>query len=260
MSTPSGVPQAPVSAGGVEGQAAVIGELQQKEMYSLRFDGSSYLKRTSDSNGNSNTWTYSLWAKRTNLESNMHLLSEEGGAHVGGTDISFCSFRNTDVLNNYFHYSGTKYDVRSTAVYRDTNSWYHIVFVLDLTNSMAGDRETIYVNGKLVSDVHTVDGSASNPSRINSGHSVLIGNESARYRYPFKGYLANIHFIDGEALEPSSFGELISDVWRPASYSGDYGVNGFHLDFDPDNMVYDSNGKLTQVKDASGNDNHWTAN
>ena len=99
-----------------------------------------------------------------------------------------------------------------------------------------------------------------NSTQINDSLPHNIGRYPHTNSYYFNGYLANIHFIDGEALEPSSFGELISDVWRPASYSGDYGVNGFHLDFDPDNMVYDSNGKLTQVKDASGNDNHWTAN
>ena len=33
---------------------------------------------------------------------------------------------------------------------------------------------------------------------------------------------------------------------------------GFHLDFAPDNMEYDSSDNLTIVKDSSGNGNHWT--
>ena len=239
---------------------------------SLRFDGSSYLSRTSDSNGNSNTWTYSLWVKRSALDSDMHLLSEEGGGHATNTNISFCSFRNTNILNNYSYYSGGNiYDVRSTAVYRDTNAWYHIVFVLDLTNGTAGDREAIYVNGKLVSDNHITDGSSSNPSRINSGNSVLIGNESARYRYPFKGYLANIQFIDGQALDPYFFGESKNGVWIPynafstagsgtaTASDGDtatdsYGTNGFHLTFE------DATSTTTLGYDYSGNNNHWTLN
>ena len=88
---------------------------------------------------------------------------------------------------------------------------------------------------------------------------VNIGREPVASGSLFNGYLANIHFIDGQALDADSFGESISDIWRPRPYTGDYGVNGFHLDFAGENMVYDSNGKLTQVLDASSNDNHWTA-
>ena len=73
MSTPSGVPQAPVSAGGVEGQAAVIGEVA-KEMYSLRFDGSSYLSRTATNASNQKTWTWSGWVKRSTLEGSYQFL------------------------------------------------------------------------------------------------------------------------------------------------------------------------------------------
>jgi hypothetical protein len=43
------------------------------------------------------------------------------------------------------------------------------------------------------------------------------------------GYLADIHFIDGQALDPSSFGEFDTNgVWQPIDASGlTYGTNGF---------------------------------
>jgi hypothetical protein len=37
-------------------------------------------------------------------------------------------------------------------------------------------------------------------------------------------------FIDGQALDPSSFGEFDTNgVWQPKAYAGSYGTNGFHL-------------------------------
>jgi alpha-acetolactate decarboxylase len=46
-------------------------------------------------------------------------------------------------------------------------------------------------------------------------------------------YLADVHFIDGQALTPTSFGEFdaTTGVWNPKAYTGTYGTNGFHLDF-----------------------------
>ena len=40
----------------------------------------------------------------------------------------------------------------TTAVYRDTNAWYHFVWRFDTTQSTAADRVRIYVNGEQVTD------------------------------------------------------------------------------------------------------------
>ena len=264
MSTPSGVPQAPVSAGGVEGQAAVIGEVQQKEMYSLRFDGTSYLSRTFGSSATNNKFTISMWVKRSALASAVnagHFMLMNAWSGNNNTAIKFAA--NSQLPLNAFSVDWSNHGVSTShwrgtqAVFRDTISWYHLIWNFD-NNPF---KNELWVNGSLDTTYGNLSGySNPNSTQINDSLPHNIGRYPHTNSYYFNGYLANIHFIDGEALEPSSFGELISDVWRPASYSGDYGVNGFHLDFDPDNMVYDSNGKLTQVKDASGNDNHWTAN
>ena len=262
MSTPSGVPQAPVSAGGVEGQAAVIGEVA-KEMYSLRFDGSSYLSRTFGS-GDRTSYSFSCWFKQS--------LQKSGGPSIFSAITGSNSNNNEEVI--YLNSSGTlgfandgvgatRYANIQDKI-RDFSAWYHLTFVWNSNNPDQSKRLLFYLNG-LEKTTEWNSGSglnlSENSAKINTAinHYLGFNNDSGNGTY-YSGYLANIHFIDGEALPPEATGELISDVWRPASYSGDYGVNGFHLDFDPDNMVYDSNGKLTQVKDASGNDNHWTAN
>jgi hypothetical protein len=72
------------------------------------------------------------------------------------------------------------------------------------------------------------------------------------------GYLTEVHFIDGQALTPSSFGETNTDtgVWQPKKYAGTYGTNGFYLKF-ADNSGTTS---TTLGKDSSGNSNNWTPN
>jgi hypothetical protein len=63
--------------------------------------------------------------------------------------------------------------------------------------------------------------------------------------------LAETHFIDGQALSPTDFGEFDEDsgIWKPIRYSGSYGTNGFYLDFE-------NSGSLGA--DQSGNGNNFT--
>ena len=70
--------------------------------------------------------------------------------------------------------------------------------------------------------------------------------------------MAEINFIDGQQLEPSSFGEYhpVTGAWVPKSYSGSHGTNGFYLNFS-DNS---NNTAATLGKDSSGNGNNWTPN
>ena len=44
------------------------------------------------------------------------------------------------------------------------------------------------------------------------------------------GYIAEVHFIDGTALDASSFGETdgATNQWKPIEYDGTYGTNGFY--------------------------------
>jgi hypothetical protein len=50
---------------------------------------------------------------------------------------------------------------------------------------------------------------------INGAQIHNIGREAARADY-YCGYLADVHFIDGQALDPSSFGEFDTNgVWQP---------------------------------------------
>jgi hypothetical protein len=69
------------------------------------------------------------------------------------------------------------------------------------------------------------------------------------------GYLAEFVYIDGTALDETSFGEFDSDsptIWKPIDVSGlTFGTNGFYLDFE-------NSGSLGA--DVSGNGNNFTVN
>jgi hypothetical protein len=66
--------------------------------------------------------------------------------------------------------------------------------------------------------------------------------------------MAETVFIDGQALDPTSFGEFDEDtgIWKPIDVSGlTFGTNGFYLDFE-------NSGSLGA--DVSGNGNNFTVN
>ena len=58
--------------------------------------------------------------------------------------------------------------------------------------------------------------------------------------------IAHVRLIDGQALEPSAFAESVNGVQIPKQYEGEYGNNGFHLDFEPENLEY-SGDTITRV-------------
>ena len=242
MSIVSGSPPAaPASMGGLSSAVEDLSVLP--EMNSLRFDGSSsYLSKNGPSSSMS-TWTWSIWFKNASLSGPRRIL------RLGYSPYYYLSMNAEGAAGDEGKIGGggntpTTVGVKTTQRFRDLSAWYHIVAV----------PTGIYINGNLILS----HGSLSMPSGGNNSWWSIGSNQANNNAY-FKGYLANIQFIDGQALDAESFGEWISDIWKPRPYTGDYGVNGFHLDFAGENMVYDSNGKLTQVLDASSNDNHWTA-
>ena len=233
------------------------------EMNSLRFDGSSYLCR--DMTGTAKVkWSFSFWLKRS-------VLSKTGYEPVVGDGYAnhdaLIAFDATDKLifldKQYSGGTGRTNLSKTNSIYRDTSSFYHIVTVFDSTQSSVSDGLKIYVNGGLTSRTTGADSWPRQSLGWFLG-AMYLGRASSHY---FSGYLANIHFIDGQALDHNSFGETISDVWVPKQYgSGDpsnasqvlaeYGTNGFHLDFAASNMDFTNN----KVLDASGRGNDWTLN
>ena len=227
---------------------------------SLRFNDNdnAYLKKTYSGAGNTKTWTWSGWIKRANLNVRQQIF--------GQLDISVTNRQNYAYFHEDGHIwfvnyttSGYNYRLITSQVFRDTANWYHLVFVQDTTQSTSSDRLKIYVNGTQITSYST----ASYPSlnfdgwiNQNTGQGIQFGVGKvvpyASNDQPLDGYMAEVNFIDGTALTPSSFGETKNGVWIPKAISGlTYGTNGFRFTFADSSSLGD---------DTSGNGNDFTTN
>jgi len=228
----------------------------QRVARSLRFNysgRSTDLSRTFASAGNRKVWTYSVWFKRSRIDTTETLFSYSAGS----TDSTWNTFWLTSdnvlrfqIWNSFFFVT--------TQVFRDTAAWYHAVLSVNTNDATASDRIKIYINGNRVTNFS----SSSDPSL---GYDTPLNNSGIHYigkstydTKGFDGYMAEVYFIDGQALTPSSFSKTDPNTGQyiPKLYTGTYGTNGFYLNFS-DNSATTA---TTLGKDSSGNNNNWTPN
>jgi hypothetical protein len=176
-------------------------------------------------------FTWSGWVKRGTLGVTARLFGASTTTNFG--------FNSSDQL--LLTLNGTA-AVTTAAVYRDPSAWYHIVYAQN------GAAQTIYVNGSSVGTGATAN------TVFNTAIAHQLG--AANTTNYFDGHLTDVNFIDGQALTPSSFGQIESTtgVWSPKQYVGTYGTNGFYLKFGNTSSV------ATLGNDSSGNNNTWTVN
>ena len=226
---------------------------------SLRFnsDDSAYLNRTPSSAGNRKTWTWSGWVKRANSDSDHHLFVGDKASSESLSNSTFGRFYINSSGQLYFSGYATGYRITS-ALLRDPAAWYHLVAALDTTQSTADDRVKIYINGVQITDFSTKNNPSQNDDlgwNTATPHTIGARSRSGTIAHYHDGYLAEVHFIDGQQLAASDFGEYDSNNnWNPKAYSGTYGTNGFHLDFS------DNSSNAALGTDSSGLSNTWTVN
>ena len=189
---------------------------------SLRFnDGDSHkLTRTFGTNSSNTTKTFSCWVKRGQLGALQNIASTtvsgsiEGRLRINTDDTLQLEDRDAS--------GGTSDGRRQTsAKLRDVLAWYHIVMALDSTQDTELDRAKFYINGEQVTAYDSTRDIAQNYSFsfLRSGVDNFIGCMSGSSEF-FDGYLADIHFIDGAALDASHFGytEPQTGIWRPKKF------------------------------------------
>ena len=225
---------------------------------SLRFRASaqSYLNRTFGTPTNNKKWTYSVWIKRGSLAANRTIIS----SNVDGAEYWDMRFNTSDQIYIQNRVGSSNLLLaNTTAVYRDPGAWYHIVFVFDSDNATAASRNLLYVNGVNVTlSANSGSGNASawnvNSVQHNIGVSRTL-NTSGGIWAEYDGYETEINFIDGQALEPNSFGTFNGlGIWQPIRYGGSYGTNGFYLPFT------NTTSTTTLGYDFSPQGNNWTTN
>ena len=219
---------------------------------SIRFndDDTAYMSKTFASAGNRKTWTLSFWWKRGNLSGSTNGTNQRQPI-FGTTAFSILSNHNStqiDGINVVF--TGAANDVQTSEKFRDVSAWYNFQAVLDTTNDVASERFRLYKNGQRITDFASITYPAKDTEyTINNTQAHYIGFRNSGEN--LDGYLAEIVFIDGQALDPSSFGEVNdSGIWVPKSVSGlTFGTNGFHIDGRDSSDLGD---------DESGNGNDFT--
>jgi hypothetical protein len=219
---------------------------------SLRFNSGSsdYLSKTFGSNGSLTTWTLSFWVKRSTLSVSQATFSSD--VDSDNTDLMY--FQSSDKFDWWEYTTGYNARKVTNQLFRDISAWYNIVCVWDTSNATSTDRQRIYVNGERITSFSTnVEPALNEASRFNSTVPFEVGRSSSGSSGYFSGYMSDINFIDGQALDPTSFGEFDEDsgIWKPIAYEGTYGTNGFYLEFKDSSALGD---------DTSGNTNDFTVN
>ena len=185
---------------------------------SLRFDyiRQTTLTRTPSSPGNYNTFTLSFWMKRTHMGVWLPIIGAWNTGNVAGT-LNYIAFSDDDKLT-FANYNASVFGVRSDIKIRDANSWYHCVVAVDTLQSTAADRVKFYVNGTETGYSVTGYPPQYTDFTFNQQLQHVIGYNNY---YRFYGYLANIHFVDGQQLDASAFGytDEQTGIWRPKAYS-----------------------------------------
>ena len=201
------------------------GDSAYKIERSLRFNDndSAYLSRTPSSAGNRKTWTWSGWVKRSQLTVSGEYIFTCSAA---GNDYTTLHFGSSDDKLNFQGNNGSgslQFNLQTTAVFRDPSAWYHIVLSVDSTQATDSNKVKIYVNGELQTFSTATYPPDNFAFRINTTQEHRIGSLSSQSTY-LDSYLADVHFIDGQALAPTDFGEYDdNNVWQPIEYT--FGTN-----------------------------------
>jgi len=205
------------------------------------------LSRTPSGAGNRKTYTISLWVKRSQLGSQNILYSVNGGTN--NTNYMEMAFNGSDNLNIGGYTSNF---LVTTAKFRDTAAWYHIVWRVDTTQSTADDRFRLYVNGVQETAFSTRNNPGQNDdTAANMAASTQVGST-------LEGYISQYIMADGQSYAPTVFGSTNANgIWIPNSQpSVTYGTNGFKLDFAGTGASADASGFGA---DSSGNNNHFAS-
>jgi hypothetical protein len=192
-----------------------------------------YLSRTFGTPTNASKFTISVWVKRGTLGAANILMFANGG---NAQNFSNLMFTGDSLFWHVLNSNSEVSKIKSSAIYRDTSGWYHVVFNWDSTQSTASNRTKMYVNGVQLDSFSTQTNSAQNTNyHINTAVEHIIGaekgNTGGSVGNYFDGSMSHYHFIDGTAYDATAFGEYDANgVWKiKTSPSVTYGTNGFFI-------------------------------
>ena len=213
-----------------------------------------------NSSASGTTATVSAWIKKIDAGT----VAEGTFQFKTGSDV--ISFYINPVIKFRSSISGSTSNgyLEATRVIRDNAAWLHITAVIDTTNSTAGDRLRIYINGERLTSFST----ATYPSQ-NYAFTPVSGGEFQMGKYSTTDspvYLSHVHYCDGYAYNADTFGSTDSTTgeWKiNTSPTVNYGSNGIFLKFansasmgtdsSGNNRTMSISGSCLQTKDCPSN-------
>lgn len=223
---------------------------------SVRFKSGSlpYLKKANFGTAtDGRKFTLSVWVKRGALANTFALV---GGAS-GSAALVILGITSSDAVNYQSRDSSgiVVASVATTNAFTDTTAHYHVVISYDSTQATASDRLKIFVNGvsQALSTATAIPLNAIPNGGFPTSKEIGAFSATSRSGY-FDGYMSEMHFIDGQALDATNFGQPhpVSSKWIPKAFTGTYGNNGFYLDFE------DASNLASLGLDKSGRGNDFT--
>ena len=191
---------------------------------------SDYFRRTNNTAGTSDKiGTYSGWVKRSTTTLDGMFFE---GKDLAASNYTQIYFQGSGALTIY---SSGGMDLVTTSLYRDPSAWYHVCVAFDTTQGTAANRVKLYVNGTQVTSFATETYPSQNSTiyfGVNGDQQAIGIREDGALLW--NGYMAEICYVDGQALAQTDFGEFDEDsgIWKPKNVSGlTFGNNGCYLDF-----------------------------
>jgi len=226
---------------------------------SCRFDepDSDSLTYTPGGAGDTKVGTFSCWMK---IGEDAVSINDFVAVFAAGPSATYRTQIGFDNNTNALEFAHVENNVVLTQITTDryfsfTDTWFNLVVSWDMDDSTASTRIRLYVNGVELTNFST-------DTREAAGSTLYFGSTdvhaiSQRGAYAdnfFDGYMAEVCWVDGTQLTPSSFGETDTSTgrWIPKDPSGlTFGTTGFYLAFASGNDLGD---------DTSGNTNDFTEN
>ena len=164
------------------------------------------LIRDFPTNGNTRTWTWAGWVKRTKHDTAMTLFDVD----VAGSAYGVFVIEASNSINVEF-YNGTSYDMRfltSSAehIFEEHNGWAHFTVRYNSALNNSEDRLVVYCNGERLHPDTYVAPQKNLITNFNQYFRHHIGYDSNAASNNWIGSMSDLYFVDGQALEPTVFG------------------------------------------------------
>lgn len=224
---------------------------------SLRFrdNNASYLSQAPRGADSSRKWTWSGWLKfaynATPDPQNYVIGASSFNNLCQGILIDMDSrWRGSLAVPFNVGINGEGFNNHSSQFMTDPHGWFHMVTRWDGTGNANSIR--MWINNEEISWTQTKSGWYDMINRLSVTR--MIGcTYSNNPTSNFRGSMAELHFVDNQVLDPSTFAEYApSGHWvpkTPGKMVADYGTNGYYLDFKDPGAI---------GRDVSGRNNNFT--